>query len=301
MTHNRYFILFCLIGASLLLSALLGCGRSGVDGNDPVLKVGGIPDQNAARLVRRYEAFAEYLSEELGVSVKYVPSVDYAAVVTAFGQNQIQLAFFGGLTGVQARLQNPGARVIAQRETDAQFHSVFIVDADLPINSIDDLQSLSQELTITFGSESSTSGHLMPRHFLVQHGMNPDTEFLNEANFSGSHDLTWHLVQSGSFDVGALNQEVWDRAVREGQVDGAKVKEFYTTPAYFDYNWTAQTSLDKIYGDGFTNKVQAALLNLNTNEGKEILELFNTEKFITSNNANYQDIEVVARDLGIIR
>ena len=301
MAHNRYFILFCLVGLSLLLSSLLGCGGSGVSGNDPVLKVGGIPDQNSARLARRYERFAEYLSQELGVSVKYVPSVDYAAVVTAFGQNQIQLAFFGGLTGVQARLQNPGARVIAQRESDAQFHSVFIVGTDLPINSMDDLRTQAKELTITFGSESSTSGHLMPRHFLVQQGMNPDTDFMSLVNFSGSHDLTWHLVQSGSFDVGALNQEVWDRAVREGQVDGSKVRAFYTTPAYFDYNWTAQTSLDQIYGDGFTDKVQAALLNLNTNEGSEILELFNTEKFIASNNANYQDIEAAARDLRIIR
>ena len=290
-------------GLSLLLPALVACGGNGTgtSGNAPVLKVGGIPDQNAARLARRYEGFAEYLSQELGVSVEYVPSVDYAAVVTAFGQNHLQLAFFGGLTGVQARLQNPGARVIAQRESDAQFHSVFIVRADLPINSMVDVRAQAKDLAITFGSESSTSGHLMPRHFLAQVGVNPDTDFSSVPNFSGSHDLTWHLVQSGSFDIGALNEEVWDRAVREGRVDGSKVRAFYTTPGYFDYNWTAQSSLDQIYGAGFTDRIQAALLKLNTDDGAEILDLFSTERFIESSNENYQEIEEVARSQGIVR
>ena len=282
------------------LFSALGLAACGGDAG-PVLKVGGIPDQDAARLARRYSSFAEYLSQQLGVKVQHVPSVDYAAVVIAFTQGDLQLAFFGGLTGVQARLQNPGAQAIAQRERDARFHSKFIVRGSLPVHSIDDLKARARDLTLTFGSESSTSGHLMPRHFLVQAGIDPDRDFKTVPNFSGSHDLTWQLVQSGAFDVGALNEDVWERAVRDGRVDEGKVRVFYTTPEYFDYHWMARPDLDREYGDGFTSRLQAALLGLNPAEHRDILELFSTQRFIETNNENYRDIEEVARRLGIVR
>ena len=205
------------------------------------------------------------------------------------------------MTGVQARLQNPGARVIVQRENDARFHSKFIVRSGLSIDSLTGLKEQAKELTITFGSESSTSGHLMPRHFLTQAGIDPDRDFRSLPNFSGSHDLTWRLVSSGSFDVGVLNEDVWDRAVRDGKVDAGKVRVFYTTPEYFDYSWTVSAELERIYGEGFANKLRVALLALNPQEHVEILDLFNTQRFIESSNANYGEIEAVARDLGIVR
>lgn len=141
----------------------------------------------------------------------------------------------------------------------------------------------------------------MPRHFLKQAGIDAAADFRQEPNFSGSHDTTWQLVESGAFDLGALNEDVWDRAVRENKVDTAKMKEFYVTPPYFDYNWTVQGHLDEIYGAGFTDKILQALLDLNPEEHREILDLFSTEKFITTSNDNYQDIEDVARELEIIK
>ena len=284
-----------LLSAVLLLA--LGCGAE----SQPVLKVGGIPDQDTVRLARRYQVFADYLAKELDVEVQYVPSADYAAVVTAFGQQQLQLAFFGGLTGVQARLQNPGAVAIVQRAEDAEFHSKFVSRADLNLASLEDVKAQAQELTITFGSESSTSGHLMPRHFLTQAGIDPDGDFRAQPSFSGSHDKTWQLVQGGSYDIGALSEAVWKRAVEEGRADPSSVKEFYTTPAYFDYNWTAQGNLDEVYGSGFTGRVQEALLKLDPQEHGEILDLFSTSKFIETNNDNYMQIEQLARNLGMVK
>ena len=300
MNFYRFLALFVILVIGSLMLSIVACSDSPGD-DAPELKVGGIPDQDTARLARRYESFATYLSDELGVPVTFVPSVDYAAVVTAFSQDQLQLAFFGGLTGVQARLQKPGAVAIAQREHDAAFHSKFITRADLDLASLDDLKAQAGDLSITFGSPNSTSGHLMPRHFLKQAGIDAAADFRQEPNFSGSHDTTWQLVESGAFDLGALNEDVWDRAVRENKVDTAKVKEFYVTPPYFDYNWTAQGDLDEIYGAGFTDKIVKALLELNPEEHREILELFSTEKFISTSNDNYQDIEDVARELEIIK
>ena len=301
MFHRLSLSRWFLAPLLLILLGLAACATSSQGDDAPVLKVGGIPDQDAARLARRYDSFAEYLSQELGVPVEYVPSVDYAAVVTGFTQDELQMAFFGGLTGVQARLQNPGAQAIAQRENDAKFHSKFIARADLPLESLEDLKDHASDLTITFGSASSTSGHLMPRHFMVQAGIDPDTDFREEPSFSGSHDATWQLVESGAFDVGALNEDVWNLAVTEGKVDTSKVKEFYTTPNYFDYNWTVRAELDQRYGEGFTKKLQQALLDLNPQEHGEILELFSTEKFIVAKNEDYQAIEDVGRQLGMIQ
>ncbi len=275
---------------------LLGCST-------PVetLYVGGIPDQDTERLARRYEKFASYLSTELNVDVQFKPSIDYSAVVVAFSQGDLDLAFFGGLTGVQARIQNPGAQAIAQRKSDARYLSKFIVKSSLDINDINDLKDQSSDLTLTFGSENSTSGNLMPRFFMLENDINPDTDFKALPNYSGSHDLTWKLVQDGSFDVGALNYKVWNRAVSEGKADPKLVREFYTTPEYYDYNWTVRSDIEERFGDGFTKQITQALLKLNTADHPEILELFNAEQFIPSQNSNYDAIKDTAETLGIIK
>lgn len=299
MSISVRFLLVSMVAVFVALLAM-ACAQE----EAPTLRVGGIPDQDAQRLARRYEIFADYLSKELDVPVEYVPSVSYSAVVTAFTQNDVQLAFFGALTGVQARLQNPGARAIVQRAHDAEFHSKYVVrggDEFADLNSLDDLVGKTGDLTITFGSESSTSGHLMPRYFLGEAGIDVANGFRTPPGFSGSHDKTWQLVAAGSYDVGALAEDVWARAVTEGAADPAQVRELDTTPNYFNYNWTARADLDEVYGDGFTDRVQAALLALNTQEHGEILELFSTDQFIPTENANYQAIESVARELGIIQ
>ena len=294
-TPRRAYLVTLLLTAVILLIA------SCRGGDAPVLRVGGIPDQDASRLARRYDRFAEYLSQKLGVEVQYVPSANYAAVVTAFSQGNLDLAFFGGLTGVQARLRDSGAQAVAQREHDAEFHSKFIVRSDLPAHSLEDLADLSGDLTFTFGSESSTSGHLMPRFFLGQAGVDPETDFKSTPNYSGAHDLTWRLVESRAFDVGALNEDVWEQAVLADFVDTSKVRVLETTPPFYDYHWTTGSNLDREFGEGFTRRVQDALLALNTDENLEILELFSTRRFISTENDNYRVIEEVARDLGIIK
>jgi len=287
------------IGLALIVIFHLVAACGG--GSSPVLRVGGIPDQDASRLARRYDGFADYLSKKLGVEVEYVPSADYAAVVTAFAQGNLDLAFFGGLTGVQARILDEGAEAVAQREHDAAFHSKFIIRRDLPATSLSDLADLAGDLTITFGSESSTSGHLMPRYFLRGAGLEADSSFKSPPNYSGSHDLTWRLIESGTFDIGALNEDVWERAVANGLVDVSKVRVLETTPAYFDYNWTVASGVGEKFGDGFSRRIQKALLELDAEENQEILSLFSTERFISTENNNYQAIEDVARDLGIIK
>ena len=81
-----------------LLSALVLFSCSSDDEPKETFVIAGIPDQNISDLTRRYSGLTEYLSDELGVVVEYLPTTDYAATVTAFSRGDLQMAWFGGLT-----------------------------------------------------------------------------------------------------------------------------------------------------------------------------------------------------------
>ena len=272
-----------------------------------VLRISAIPDQNPERLNRLYGLVAAELGDQLGVKVRYVPVIDYTAAVTGFRRGDLDLVWFGGLTGVHARLQTPGAVVLAQRDVDARFRSVFIANRqalkDLkPFTSIDELSQLKDK-RFSFGSESSTSGRLMPQFFLAKAGVEPKDFSGGRPGFSGSHDATIALVQSGAYEAGALNEQVWESRLKEGKVDTSKVVLLWRTPTYPDYHWVAQGNLNKRFGAGFTSKLQQALLNLSPDQPRQaqVLELFGAQKFIKAPVDQYASIESVGRQLGKIR
>lgn len=270
-----------------------------------VLRIGAIPDQEPERLQRTYDLLSDYLAAELDVEVEYVPVTDYQGAVTAFRVGDLDLAWFGGLTGVQARLEVDGANAVAQRDIDEAFTSVFIARADSGIGPISDVAGLAvlADRSFTFGSESSTSGRLMPQSFLAEAGLDIDSSFDGAPGFSGSHDATIEVVAAGSFEVGALNSEVWDSRVEAGDVDPGEVIEIFRTPPYYDYHWVSQPDLDNRFGDGFQNKVVEVLTSLDASnpDHAAILELFGAGSFIVTENDNYAAIEAVGRETGLIR
>ena len=201
---------------------------------------------------------------------------------------------------MQAQAAVPDAQAVVQRPRDAEFHSRFIVRADLDdVETLEDLQGLR----FTFGSESSTSGHLMPRHFLVEAGINPESDFQGLPNYSGSHDKTIALVESGAFDAGALNEAVWEARLEAGEIDTSRVRDFYTTRAYYDYHWSVRGDIDATFGEGTMDAIIEALLALDPEDpdDKAILDLFSTNAFVPTENANYDTIREVAEGLGILR
>ena len=271
----------------------------------PTLKVGAIPDQNPERLNRLYGQLADELSERLDVKVRYVPVSNYPAAVSAFRSGGLDLAWFGGLTGVQARLQTPGSQVLAQRDIDARFRSVFIANTNSglqPITSINGLTSLRGK-RFSFGSESSTSGRLMPQHFLAKAGVTPSQFSGGRPGFSGSHDATIAVVQSGAYEAGALNEQVWTSAVKDGRVTTEKVTVIWRTPEYVDYHWVVRPNLDQRFGAGFTGRLREAILAIQPTTPRQatILELFAAKRFIPAEASQYEPIERVGRELGKIR
>ncbi|MGI8810075.1 MAG: putative selenate ABC transporter substrate-binding protein [Acidimicrobiales bacterium] len=269
-----------------------------------VLKISAIPDQDPSKLSTINTAMATYLSTALGRKVEYVPVTDYAASVSLFRTGDLDMVFFGGLTGVQARLQTPGAVLLAQRDIDDAFQTVFIANAGAKLAAVDDVKGLAElkGKRFTFGSESSTSGRLMPEFFLDQAGLASATDFSGPAGFSGSHDKTIDLVQAGTYDAGALNLQVWKKRKEAGTVDTTKVVELLVSPPYHDYHWMAGPDTDERFGTGFTDKVSEALLALDYSnpEQAKLLDLYGAKKFIATSAANYTEIEQIGRKLNVV-
>ena len=302
--ERRAVVASGLIAGLALTASVSSCGAPQNDTNQAVLQIGAIPDQNPEKLNRLYGTLSSELSEKLDVPVRYAPVSNYPAAVSAFRTGSLDLVWFGGLTGVQARLQTPGARVLAQRDIDAEFTSVFIANGASglrPFTSADQLVELKGR-RLAFGSESSTSGRLMPQFFMGENGVKPEDLAGGGPGFSGSHDATIAVVQSGAYEVGALNEQVWRSNVADGRVDPGKVSVIWRTPPYVDYHWVVRPGLDERFGDGFTDKLQTALLDLSadTENGATILELFGAERFIPAKDEDYVMIETVGRQLGKI-
>ena len=266
---------------------------SGLAQAQQVLRVTAIPDESPTELARKAAPLMNYLERKLAVKVEYTPVTDYAAAVETLVNRKVDLAWFGGFTFVQAQARSGGKVLpLVQREEDTRFRSVFIT-TDATIQSLADLKGKD----VSFGSASSTSGHLMPRSFLLQAGLNPEKDFRRVA-FSGAHDATIAAVAAGKVQAGALNISVWEKFVADGKVDPAKVRVFYSTPTYFDYNWTVQADMPGPLRDYLTQALLA--LSRDTAEGKEILELQRATRFVPAQAEQYKGIEAAARSAGLL-
>jgi phosphonate transport system substrate-binding protein len=258
-------------------------------------KITTIPEEAATEQVRKFGPITKYLEAKLGMKVEFLPVNDYPAAVEALVNKNVDMVWFGGFTHVQANVRSGGKIIpIAQREEDTKFQSVFITKTNSGIKTLADLKGKQ----VSFGSASSTSGHLMPRSFLLAANIDPDKDFKRVA-YSGAHDATIASVVSGKVDAAALDITVWNKFVGEKKVDTADVNVFYTTPGYFNYNWSVHADMPA----AMREKVTKALLDINPNDpvGKEILTLNRATKYVPTKEENYKGLETAARSAGLLK
>jgi phosphonate transport system substrate-binding protein len=280
---------------ALAFVSVLGAGAA--HAQQATLVFTAIPDEDETRLVERFSQYAKYFEGKLGVPVKYLPVKSYPAAVTAFTNNQVQFAWFGGLTGVQARLAVPGSQAIAQGAEDLEFKSYIIAHTSTGLKLAKDFPKGIEGKTFTFGARSSTSGRLFPEHFIRQAlGREPEKVF-SRVGYSGDHSRTIQLVQSGAYQVGVLNHLVWDQGVKSGKVDTKTVSVIWETPTYPDYHWVARGDVDRAFGTGFTSRLQAVILGV---DDPKLLAIFDRKKFIPAKNDDYKVIEEVGKLTGLI-
>jgi phosphonate transport system substrate-binding protein len=286
------------VSPSRSLRTLIACGFLSLGAlaahAQTVLRVTTIPEEAATEQVRKFTPIAKYLEAKLGMKVEFTPVTDYPAAVESLVNKKVDVVWFGGFTHVQAQIRSGGKIVpIAQREEDTKFQSVFIAKTDSGIKTLQDLKGKQ----VSFGSQSSTSGHLMPRSFLLQAKIDPDKDFKRVA-YSGAHDATIASVVSGKVEAAALDITVWKKFVGENKVDTKAVDVFFTTPTYFNYNWSVHADMPA----ELRTRIQKALLDLdpNTPEGKEILGLNRATRYVNTAPENYKGLEAAARSAGLL-
>ena len=256
-----------------------------------------IPDQDSTQLEQRFGKVATYLEAQLGVKVVYVPVKSYAAAVTSFTNDDVQLAWFGGLSGVQARMRVPGSEAIAQGYEDQFFKTYFIAHESAGMTKLEELTSALKGKTFTFGSKGSTSGRLMPEFYLREALQASPDDIFSRVGFSGDHSRTIALVNTGAYQVGAVNYKVWETELAKGEVSPNKVSIIWETPAYPDYQWSIRGDVNDTWGEGFSGKVKQALLAMND---PDLLASFPRESFVEASNADYQPILDTAKSIGLI-
>ncbi len=285
-----------------LLTALLlplACPACGGSASRSALKFTAIPNRNTTDLQQRFDPVATWLSRRLGIPVEYVPSADYPASVAMFENGDVQLAWFGGLTGVQARAAIPGARVLVEGAEDRRFKSYFIANTATGIERSDAFPMAMAGKTFTFGSPSSTSGRLMPEHFIRERtGKTPAEFFAGPPGFSGSHDQTARLVASGEVQCGAIDYTVYDQLVQDGRIDPEVCRVVWVSPEFPDYNFTVHPDVDSMFGAGTIDRLQAALIAM---KDESLLAAFQRSALVPASNDDFETLETVARSLGMTR
>jgi phosphonate transport system substrate-binding protein len=281
-----------VLKSAIVVAALTAVGAAVAQ---QAFRVTTIPEEAATEQVRKFGPIVKYLESKLGQKVEFIPVSDYPAAVEAMVNKQVDMVWFGGFTHVQANVRSGGKIIpIAQREEDTKFQSVFITKPDSGIKALADLKGKQ----VSFGSQSSTSGHLMPRSYLLQAAIDPDKDFRRVA-YSGAHDATIASVVSGKVDAAALDITVWNKFVKEGKVSDKEAVVFYTTPGYFNYNWSVHADMPAAQRE----RVTKALLDIDpkTAEGKEILDLNRASRYIATKADNYKGIETAARSAGLLK
>ena len=256
-----------------------------------------IPDQDESALKSRFNKIAAYLSDRLNITVKYIPVKSYSAAVTAFRNDQVQLAWFGGLSGVRARRLVAGSQAIAQGAEDKSFTNYFIAHSSTGIKASKSFPKSIAGKTFTFGSKGSTSGRLMPEYHIRKHFNKSPSKIFKRVGFSGNHSRTIALVQSGAFQVGAVNSAVWNKELKSGKIDITKISKIWTTPEYPNYNWSIRGDVESKYGAGLINKVKKALLNM---KDPNLLKQFPRSSFIPATNGDYSPIVSVGKAIGLL-
>lgn len=277
-----------------LLFAFTGCKTENPSdaSKAKTLRLSMIPTTDPGKVIRESQPLVAYLEKEIGGKVEMTVPTNYAAVVEAIASDQVDIAFLGGFTYVQASKRS-GVVPLVQRERDRNFHSLFITQKDSGINSLEDLKGHK----FAFGDVNSTSGHLMPEYFMREAEV--DMDVISGALYSGGHDATAFAVANKKVDAGALDEAVFQKMVSENKLDSTQVRVFYTTPPFFDYVWASRKSLDPKIAEAFS----AAMLKLDGSDAtqKVILDLLSASKYVKAEDSDYNKLRQAAIDAGLLK
>lgn len=225
----------------LACATLCGCSAEEVD---PVpvsgrITVAVLPDQSKDALQVRHGPLLDYLEDKTSLDIELVIPLDYADLLDQFDAGQIDLAWFGGLTFIQAQHRSQAAP-LAFRDIDLRFTSCYLTSSS---ESRSTVQEFAGE-QFSFGPQLSTSGHLMPRYFLERDGLYPE-QFFAATRHSDGHDETARWVSDGVVGLGVANCNIVQSMLENGSLSDDDIRIIETTPPYSDYVWAVKATMEE--------------------------------------------------------
>ena len=283
----KYLLVF------LAFASIFGCSR---DSADPVPATGPIvvavlPDQSNDALLSRHAPLLDYFEDSTSLDIELLIPLDYADLLKQFDAGRIDVAWFGGLTFVQAA-ENYRAEPLAFRDIDLQFTSCYLVGASDTRTMIDEFQGAN----FSFGPSLSTSGHLMPRFYMTENSLDPE-QFFTSIRHSAGHDQTTIWVRDGEVELGVANCIIVQSLFDNGVLSDKDVRVIETTPPYPDYVWAARATLD----EGTKVALLDALLALDATvpEHRAILRSQGANAYLPAGMSDFEPVRTAALHAGI--
>ncbi len=284
-----------LVLLALLAPILTACSESASDASSSplVIRMGVLPDQSEERVRQRYMPLVEYLESTTTLDIELVGSESYTDLREKFVSRDVELANFGGLTFTQAEAA-AGAEPLILRDTDVAFTSCYIVLGSDPRESVEEFAGEA----FSFGPRLSTSGHLMPRHFMGLDGITPEEEF-ESVRHSESHDQTAEWVRDGVVTLGVVNCVILDDLLREGRLAPDEIRVLETTPTYGNYVWAVQPTMP----EDVRRQLRDAFLALDATvpEHRALLQSLGANGYLPAGSSDFTDVRLAAHALNLIQ
>jgi len=276
---------------------------SAVAHNPEKLKVALLPDENAATIIQDNKPLQAYLEKKLGKKIELVVTTDYSSMIEAMRFGRIDVAYFGPASYTIAKDKMKGGDLDIQpfaarlKGGSPTYQSVLIANAEAGIEKIEDIKGKKikgKKVEVAFGDQASTSSHFAPKYMMLLKGVKPGTDY--KQNFLGTHDAVAVNVQRGNAQVGGLSRPIFERLVKKGTIDSAKVKVLGYSDPLPQYPWVMRTDLDA----GLQKSIREAFLSLKkgTEDGDKVLKPFKADGFAEIKDADYDIIRDIRKFVG---
>ncbi len=244
----------------------------------------------------------EEIFRRRGIDLDWVLYSDYDAMVDAFVNGDIDLAWNGPLGYVKIkRLIDEPCRVIAMRDVDIDFVTQFIAKSDSDIITVEDLPGKR----FAFGRRGSEQAGLVPYYVLKRAGIDPVKDlsavsFYEErqsTNPSDERDVV-ERVGSGEFDAGAVSRKTLELMEEDGSLSVYPVRVFWNSPAYSHCCFTAQRDIEP----QLAGQIEAAFLSITGSDEVEraVLKGEACDNFVPGVEEGWEIIEDAAVAEGLV-
>lgn len=282
--------------AVLALLTLAACG--GGDGNDQAeddtlpetLRFGIGPYQpTAADTKAAFEPFFAYLADQLGTGYELDVTTDFAGIAVALANGQVDLAWMGPYGYVLAN-NDSDARAVATVQYDGKptYHSIVVAAPDSPVA---DWPADAQGMSISFAEVASTSGWLIPTHFLTEQGIDPKTYF--DYSEGAAHPANETAVANGQVELATDYDRNRTAMIEAGTIAPDATKVVWTSDPLPNDAIAVREGLDP----QLAQRIQDILVAITPEQAEEFMAEHYTG-FVAADDDSYAVIRDAAEDLG---